>query len=457
MSLNRTMNIGANGLNVAALGNSISAHNATNAETEGYSRQQVVQRSRPIHLGGGVFADRTQRVVDRFVDRRLTVARSIDGEASARADILAALDRIFTSEEGALGEAFDDFESSIAAFSEGPAEPASRVAMLSAAERLATTFNQSAEALNQARREADDGITREVAQINAYVKQIADLNRQIKEAVTGAQDAASLMDTRDQLIREVASRVPVTVLPEGQGGMILMLGSSRILASASGHTSELGTTLDAEGHVRVVMSDGFDEDVTDLITSGSIRGYLDARDGSIADATAALDQLAHDVVTAYNDAHSAGFGTDGVSGRNLFEPLTAVESAAGNLAVSADIAGHPERLSAAEQAGLSGDNRVALRLAALSSENIASGGKATATQAYAQLIGQAGTAVKAAIGEADHASLTLQQAQNVRDSISGVSTDEEMINLMRYQRAYQASLRVIETADSLLAELMSMR
>ena len=457
MTLNHTLNIGANGLNVAALGNTVSAHNATNAETEGYSRQQVVQKARPIHLGGGVFNDQPQRAVDAFVDRRLAVAHSLDGEASARSDILAALDRIFTNDEGAIGPALDDFESAVATFSEGPAEPASRVALLSAAERLARSFHSSASALDEARREADEGIAREVEQINMLVEEISEVSRSIQEAVTSRQDPASLQDQRDTLIREVATRVPVSVLPDGQDGITLMLGSSRILASTGVEPRKLTTFVDANGDISVITDDALQEDFTSLITSGSIHGYLDARNGAIADAQDSLDELAYDIATAYNDVHVTGFGMDGSSGRNLFEPQVAAADAAMNMAVSADVAGFPEYLAGAQVAGLSGDNRVALLMTELAGSNIASGGTATSTRAYAQLMGEAGTTVRAALGQVDHATLSLQQAQSVRAAISGVSTDEEMINLMRYQRAYQASLRVIETADSMLGELMNLR
>lgn len=458
MTLLRALNIGVNGLTAASLGSAVTGHNITNANTEGYSRQQIDQRARPLHYGGGVEARDPLRIADQFADRRLNDANSQDGQASARAGILGALDRVFSEDAGSVGLALDDFHSALTELTTNPSDGATRQKVLAAAEQLTLAFNRASTGLNEARVEANDRIELEVTQVNDQLKQIGDLNTQILQAGNAGQDAATLIDTRDQLIRQVAKRVPVTVIAGPSETVNVLLGGSRTLVADNGEVSQLVTKVDANGNRQLLRTSSTGaEDISSLLTSGSLSGYIDARDGALADAVSALDQLAYDVSEAYNAVHTAGYGKDGATGRNLFESLSGPAGAAAAMAVSADVKGQPDALAAGAVSGVAGDNRVALQLTDLAQGKVALGGTATASGALANLVGQVGTAVQSANGRAEFASLTLDQARRLRDDVSGVSTDEEMVNLMRYQRAYQASLRVIETADQMLAELLSMR
>jgi flagellar hook-associated protein 1 FlgK len=154
--------------------------------------------------------------------------------------------------------------------------------------------------------------------------------------------------------------------------------------------------------------------------------------------------------------HTQGVGLDGEGGRNLFNPIDVAQGAATALALSSDVAGAPNNLAAAQTAGLPGDNRNALLLSDLSGQNIAGGGRQTVQNAFGSLVAGGGSALRSAMDRQTQADATLAQVDAMRESISGVSTDDEMISLMRYQRAYQASLRVIETADQMMQQLLNL-
>jgi flagellar hook-associated protein 1 FlgK len=106
---------------------------------------------------------------------------------------------------------------------------------------------------------------------------------------------------------------------------------------------------------------------------------------------------------------------------------------------------------------LPGDNRNALALVQLHDQTIGMGGTATAQQAFTAMVAAAGAAANTAQRQSEHAEATVAQVDALRETVSGVSSDEEMMNVMKFQRAYQASLRVVETADSMLSELIHMR
>jgi len=203
---------------------------------------------------------------------------------------------------------------------------------------------------------------------------------------------------------------------------------------------------------------GLLEDVSGLISTGSIRGIMDARDGGVAQAKSELDQLAFDMSNAYNATHSAGFGLDGVGGRNLFNAPAVALDAAKFMTLDAAIVGNPQAVAAStDPTLLPGDNRNALALQALQDTNIALGGTATAGEALSQMMGNAANEVQRARATASQASAIQEQVDAMHKSVSGVSVDEEMVALMQYQRGYQAAMKIISTADQLLQELINLK
>jgi flagellar hook-associated protein 1 len=460
VNLTSVLNIGANGLAAASHGQNVTAQNISNATTEGYSRRLTNLEPIPLQDGGGVRANGSTRVQDQYLERRGLGASAGDGEASARVDTLSVLDSTFSENEGSVGAALDAFNSAMTDFSTNPSLRANRQAVLSKADDLSRAFNTAADDLTGARNDANGRITDAVKQVNSKIDDIGSLTTQIRQARANGNEAGDLEDRRDQLIRDVASTVPVNVIQEDNGAITMQLAGSRSLIGADGSVHHLiASTEPTSGDVRIYrQTSGTNEDITGLITTGTIGGTIAARDGALATARNQLDQLASDVATSYNTVHQAGYGLDGNTARNLFAaPPAGVTGAASGFAVSTDVAGQPDFLAGAQDPlTLPSDNRNALALLHVRDQNTALGGTATAQQAYGALISDAGTAGQSAKNQATQASSVLSQIDNLRASASGVNTDEEMISLMKFQRGYQASLRVIETADSMLNDLLNM-
>ncbi|MCA9609519.1 MAG: flagellar hook-associated protein FlgK [Myxococcales bacterium] len=449
---------GATGLRANGFAMSVTSQNAQNASTAGYTRRDVrlSPLAPPPDGGGGVTVRGSRRIMDELLDRRVLGATARRAGAEAKLETLSALDRIFADFEGGLGDSLDAFESALTELTDRPSDPATRGQVLAAAERLASAFQDAATSLDQAREDADARIEAEVDGIDETLSAIGSLGIQIQKAEISGMEASDLRDQRDQLVRELAEKLPVTTQEDGQGGMTVRLGGLT-LVGPDGSTATLGTTVDATtGELRITRrTAGLDQDVTDLIDGGALGGMVEARTGALTEAETALDQLAFDLANAYDAVHTVGFGTDGASGRNLFTPPTSVDGAAAAFSVSADVAGHPEYLAAATDPTLAaGDNRNALALAAVADSSIGAGGTAQAT--FGAMLGRAGQAVRGATLEVSVATDMATQLDGLRASVSGVSVDEEMVALAQYQRGYQASLRVIEAADQMLQELVNL-
>jgi flagellar hook-associated protein 1 FlgK len=283
------------------------------------------------------------------------------------------------------------------------------------------------------------------------------LGAQINKAEAGGGEAGDLRDRRDVLVREIAERVPVTVIEQDSSSFSLMLAGSQQLVTPDGKVNELSVT-DSSGDMRVTkMSAGQSIDITSMLNTGSVGGQLKARDGALKQIEGKVDQLAFDFQAQYNDVQTNGFALDGTSGPPLYEPLTSVSGAASMIELSADISGRPDLLAAASDPNLlPSDNSNALAFTALTVVPIALGGM-TVTEALASLTGSAGMAVQTANQAETFASGALEQVSALRDSVSGVSSDEEMVAMMRYQRTYEASLQIIKVADEMMGELLNLR
>lgn len=456
MSLRAVLNLGVQGMLAANSGAALTSNNVTNMTTEGYTRRTQQQSSQAGYEG--VTVGGFNRYADRFTDRRLVNAHSSLEEATARAEALAVLDEALSEESGLLGDAIDEFENAIAALSADPSDPTARQEILNRAEDLASRMNATAGSLSQARTDINERIIGEVGELNATLEEISDLSREILRLENAGQDAGDLRDSRDVLVRDVADKVPVKVIEKEDSYQLMMGGSVQLTNTDSGF-HPLQTSFDVtSGDVLITRNmSGIDQDVGHLITSGELGGLLAARDGALTDAQNDLDQLAVDIATAYNTVHTAGFGADGATGRNLFEPLLTTTDAAANFALSADVAGNTDAIAAGlDPTLLPGDNRNALALQALASSNIAGGSSQTASEALGSIQGAAGSAIRSAMGDMEVASDLKDQVQALRDSVSGVNADEEMLALMQYQRAFQASVLIVQKAEEMLNQMVNL-
>jgi len=454
MSIASILNNGVKGMNATQMATQAASTNISNAATVGYTRrstailpdQSLIAKSGP------------KRVVEPFIERRLLGAKSGSGEASAQATAVRVLDNVFAEGDGSLGSALDAFQVSMANLGARPEDTATRQQVLSTAGNLAAAFGNASAQLKTAKAEANEAVSAGLAQVNDRLHQIAGLGTEIQKAEINGEEASELRDQRDLLIGEVAERVPVTVLDQGNGQISLMLGGSYQLVTPDGKVGELSAVAGEGGNLRIQKTvAGAKVDVTEQVKSGSVGGALKARAGALTEAGNKLDQLASDITKAYNTAHSAGYGTDGISGRNLFAEQVSVSGSAENFAVSSDVLDQPSHIAAATSASTTpSDNRNALALAAVASAPIAVGGQ-TVMEALSSLIGYSGSIVQNAQQSESFSSGALQQVESLRENVSGVSSDEEMVEMMKYQRAYQASLKVISVADQMMSDLLNIR
>jgi flagellar hook-associated protein 1 len=445
------LSLGAAALQAQNTGVSVATNNVANANTEGYSRQRVDLASlEAAPLVGGVRSGTPDRLASNLLNTRIHTTAGSLAMARAFADALAELESGMTSGGGSVDEQIAGLFSRISEASAGPTDSASREAVLAAARDLVAGIQRRAADLATLRRETDARIRDGATSATALAKQLAAANT----AVARSDDPVQ-RDHRDLIAKQLGELVGGQARIDADGQMRFVLDGGAVLVDG-GRAATLAATPDpATGVSRVeVVDGGTRRDVTRAIGGGSVGAHLRFRDHSVAQATTQLDQLAFDVAGSFNAVHSANAGLDGATGRAMFTPMTQVAGAASTISLDPAVAGDARLLALGASGAGPGDNRGALALFALSGQNVAAGGTRTLGDAALDIISNVAQDRAEARGAAKREGLVSDHLAGLRDSLSGVDTQEELTNLARFEHASSALAKFVSTIDDMLGSLI---
>lgn len=445
-------------LSAQAYGITVTGQNISNVNTPGYTRREAVLQTRAFGSGsyGGVNVAGLRQVSDRFLDRAQLMSLGQEAAARQHNGVLAGVEAVLNDAAGSgLGSSLDALFNSFGQLAARPNDPTARGEVLFSAENLAANVRSVADELATTREELLTKAREIVQQVNSRSKELAQLNRQIQVAEAQGKDAADLKDQRSQRLLDLAGLIDVRTTIDGDGG-VLVHSAGTVLVEG-GNARSLGIDLDGGGGIKLVslISGGGGTDVTRFLTGGSLAGVKEARDVDVFAVAQRLDEFVFDVGNTINAQHALGTGLDGETGRNLFDVPSTSAGAARVFGVSADVAGNPAAVAAAgDGTTLPGGSDNAVALAALGDAALGSTGRSV-FQSYGDIVGDIATRKSAAQKNADMRAAVHAQNEAMRESLSGVSLDEEMVSLMKYQTAYQAAAKVLSTVDEMLQELLS--
>ena len=548
------------GLLAQQLAIEVTGQNVANIETEGYSRQDVsFEANTPrghikyggLHqLGTGVRIASIERAHDQFLFTQIMDEGDLTGSTEVKKEIFEQLEVLFNEGSGrSLNDALSSFFSSVHDLAANARGLPERVDLISKAEHLASTFNQTGSQLFTIQRNIDATIETEVAEINTLTTQIGKLNESIHaNEPTSQYKANDLRDNRDRLVKELSKKIDIQLVQESDNQISLTLKDGTALVLKD-QVFDLSTSINAnnESFNDVYIDIGSTtKNITSTIKGGELRGYLDMRDTKVESVLDKMNILSGSFIQEFNSIHREGFGIDGSSGLDFFTPLdvtvdhdadntgTAVvsmtnaspttvsvdefeiaftdsneftlnnlttnassgtftfttgstfnikdgfavaisgtaasgdkvtfsvsEDAASLMSVSSTITADGQKIAAGTTTN--GDGGNALLMANLQNELVfnsvtwsSESGSFTFDEYY--------NAVVSTIGiESFSAQAILRQQEGVmlqlnsrRESISGVSIDEEMIKMIKFQQAYNASARMISMVDEMLDTLNRM-
>jgi len=458
VGLLNTIGIGRRAVGAASAGIDVTSQNVANANTVGYSRRRVltetmdpVQR-RGVFVGQGVEVSGITRASDRILNGRLVGSAGQHAQSTAAEETLRTVEAWFNDTGGTgLAEAYGRFFDSLSGLTSDPSDLTRRGSVRDAARTVAQVVSRTAQGVAQSIEAIDTALTGVATEVNNALREIASLNKAIGR--TGANlGPGDLLDRRDQLVYTLGELVGATVDFQADGQATVFLGGHAAVAGGDART--ISVVEDAAGDAQVLLSaDGGSVRVTSDI-GGSIGGRIEARVSAQGWASD-LDSFAATFADAMNAQNALGFDTTGAAGGNVF--AYAVGSPAASLTLSAGYAADPRLLAAAGTTPAAVGDTVNLQ-AMIDLENLASyGATGTADGAteLSRIVADVGSAVATAEEDGAVYGAQLDDLAAMRDSISGVDTDEEAIRLIEYQAAYRAAARVLQVGDELLQTLMS--
>lgn len=431
------------------------SHNVTNAGTEGYTRQRVeLATNQPVYvpgwnravtpgqIGTGVQIADHVRLRDQFIDSSLRQSMSAHGEFDARSSSMAALDTVL-NEPGAFGlqNLLSEFWASWQGLSARPESSAAREDVRSTTQALADGIVSLRAEMDTAIGDADQRIGLQVTEVNTMAAQINTLNVEIAKVVSVGDRPNDLRDQRDLLLDKLSKLTDISVTESANGKISVGIGGQLLVDSATDTVNALA--IDAAGAATV-------GGVGTTISDGSLRGLVDVRNTVVGGTTgfqARLDTFAAALIGTVNTAHAAGFGLDGTTGNNLFAGTDASD-----IAVDAAVLGSTDKVAAASAAAdLPGgaDNAVAIGQLQFATQVI--GAQTTTIDGYYQsLVASVGLEVDQSARLAAVQLGVVDAARERRESVSGVNIDEEIADMIRFQKSFNAAARMMTTVDEML-------
>ncbi len=405
----------------------VTGNNIANSDTEGYSRQTaILQTNQPIaipaispltgegaQLGTGVSVATIARVRNVYLDAQYRAQNSALSQASTQSEELTQAQAAFDEPSSSgLASQISAFWSAWSELANAPTSLAAKQGVVAAGVALANTFHELSAQLSTISTQAEAqyaALTGPSGEVQNDANQIAQLNGQIKLAEEAGQKPNEMLDRRDELLDKLSGLAQLTVSEQPDGTDTVSFGdAAKPLVEGTAVNWPQTLTAAAGGKLGALLG---------LIAPG----------GALGSYQAALDTVASSLASSVNALHTSTPFFSGTTAATLAVAVTAAQV----------------QTSSTEAAG---GNDVAQAIAALR------GG--AAEQDYAALVEQVGAGVQAARDEQANLQTTVTAIANQRQSVSGVSLDEEMTNLISFQRGYQASARTLTAMDSMLETLI---
>jgi len=466
LGLFNTLNLGARALAADQVGVEVTGQNLANANNPAYARQRVqIQTSTPTPTsigmeGTGVQAVSIQQVRDQLIDSQIRSESSVGGywnsQQGALQNAQTQLNEFLnlSSTNGASGSTtglssqlnnlFNAFQS----VATSPTDSSARLSLVNAAQSLASGFNQASQSLSTLNGLLNTSVGSDVASANQLLSDIADLNSQIARATASGGNANDLVDSREQDLENLSKLVNIQTAANSDGTVSVSIGGQE-LVTGNQLTDTLATYDSGNGQWLVQTATS----ATALtLSGGSIQGTIDARDGALATLRNGLDTMASSLITQVNGIYKNGYDLNGNKGADFF-----TGSDAATIGVNPAVANDPSQIQVAGTANAAGDNSIALQLAQLGRQSIAALNNQTFSGAYAQDVQNFGNALSNANDQVGNFNSVSRMLLNQRDSVSGVSLEEETANLITYQKAYEASAKIISTVNEMLQTVIAMK
>ncbi len=452
--LNSVMDSSLSALFAAQAGLATTGHNIANANTPGYSRQDVHFAARRPDilpygaLGRGVEIQGIRRIQDEFLVNNLRVQKSRLESYSAVDSALYEVEAILGSvDNDHLGNALNNFFNSWNALAQPPINSTLKQDVVSSAVSLVTDFHSINDSLDDLEANIEANIQSEIGNLNRLLEGVAAMNGQIMSAESSGEPANDLRDQRDLLITQVSEIAEVSVLERDDGTKDLILAGRTMVARDTVTNFQSSYVQTSSGYKMTIVTQGHHQEVN--LSPGKLEGLMTSRDVQIKDVRERLDTLAANLVEQVNSLHVQGRTTTS-SGQSFFsgDSMHTIE-------VNPALVASPGMVATGTTTA-EGDNSLALAIAELATVGTGGPGTQSVNDEYRAMLTVVASQRNSYEFMVENQLNVVAALETKMASVSGVSLDEEGANMVRYQNSYNAAAKIISTVQEMYDTLMRM-
>lgn len=449
------------------------AHNIANKGTEGYSRQRVeVVSNVPVgsgklRIGMGARSTMVTRTNNPHLEKQIEKEGSQLGYYQSKQYGLSRVEEVYNEQiNKGLNKFIGEFFNAFRELSNNPESVSSRTLVKEAADFLTKDFHRVHSQLESIQGDMDQQIRSQVTEINEITREIAQLNEKVQVVELNDVPANDERDRRDVLLKKLSEKINIRYAEGDDGQVAVTAGQNAVLVSGFSFR-ELDVSRTAaregkhEGRLDIfykATDTGSPTTVTDQINGGGIGGLLEVRDEVINKLMNEMNEIAFNLATQVNQAHRMGYDRYSQKGEDFFVlPGSDQTAAAERIQLNRKIVEDVGLISAGAQPNAPGDNRVANVISSLQYKRILREGESTIDDYYANVVGEVGVSSARAQAASKSQESIVAQLGNIRESVSGVSLDEETAKMIEFQKGFDASARLIRTADEMMDTVLNLK
>lgn len=432
------------------------AMNVANMKTPGYSRQRAEQSAVGAHgvglsAGNGVHVDGIKRISDHYLVKQEWQANSQNAYFNSKQRYLDKLESAVSTESTSLSKGLNEFYAALNGATLIPDSLPQRQNIINTADALALRINNTNRIIADQKQAIANQRATCVDQINVLTRSIADYNQKIVQLNSSGVNTNSLLDSRDQQIKELSTLVEIRSTQEKDGSFSVSLKNGQPLIS--GFTAASIAANPNAGGQKLSLTFSGSQSPMEMSCGGQLGALYDYETGILGSVQDTISNIAEQLAKEFNDQLNKGVDLDGHAGVALFtfnstnpsSMLTVNPISVKQLALAANGKGP-------------GDNVNLHTLITIKDKQITfSGGHSSSlSDACVGLFSDIGVESGRNKTELKAAGDVLIQATREKESVSGVEKDEEAMNLMEYQRAYQSNIKVVSTGDQLFRDLLAL-
>ena len=325
------LNIGLTGLQAHQTALATTGNNVSNTNTPGYSRQDVVfdsnnsQLSGAGYVGSGVTVTTIRRLNEEFINSQLRSDTTVFSERDALLNLSSQIDNLLASETTGLSNAMSQFFEAVQGGADDPSSVPERQLLLSQSESLVSRFHQLSSRLEQQSQSIDQSLSAAVAEINSLSSGIAELNEAITIATAAGQGDTpnSLLDERDELLRQLSEKVTVSIIPQGDNQVNVFIGKGQPLV-VNNNFNELSVIPSKDDPTKsdiAFVNENNTQVITSDITGGTVGGALEFRDSILEDSINSMGLIAIVLADTVNEQHQIGMDLENNLGGFFFTDI----------------------------------------------------------------------------------------------------------------------------------------